>query len=191
MFGYGSLVHREALESFLGHELDGDLFGVGSLRGYRRAWNVARDNRRSGHSESYRHRDGRRHEGTVTVLGIEAAGEAWINGVFIGVTQEDLLKLDRREAMYERVEVTAAVDGAPGPGRIITYLPSPAFRRLHSDGVAAGVDAISRHYLDTVTTGFGRLGELDRYERTTSAPVSPVLDIAKPSNRPPNWGPEV
>ncbi len=141
VFGYGSLV----AESGRGH--------VATLRGHRRVWGVAMDNRRDlpGY-KSYRLRsDGSRPAVYVAFLDIEPDGAGSVAGLCMPVADGELAELDDRERNYDRVDVTAAIDGARG--RVWAYRGSEAGQARLREGLAAGCAAISRDYLDGVLRG--------------------------------------
>src|SRR5919198_5063250 len=96
VFGYGSLTHGGGTPA--------------RLHGYRRAWNVAMDNRATipGY-KYYVDAAGRRPEVFVTFLNL-VPGDG-VDGV---VFDADRAVLDARERNYRRVDVSDALD-VPGP----------------------------------------------------------------------------
>jgi hypothetical protein len=141
VFGYGSLVAAHAR----GH--------VATLRGHRRIWGVAMDNRRDlpGY-KSYRLRaDGSRPAVYVAFLDVERDPAGELGGICMPVTDRELLALDDRERNYDRVDVTDAIDEARG--RVWAYRGSIAGRERLRRGLASGRAAVSREYLDAVLAG--------------------------------------
>jgi hypothetical protein len=135
VFGYGSLV------------ADGAGCVVAVLRGWRRCWGVAMDNRVDlpGY-KSYRLRsDGSRPAVSVAFLDIVRDPSSAITGICIPVDGRRLAELDARERNYERLDVTSAVDG--DHGTVWAYVGSGDGRaRLH-DGLGRGRAVVSRDYL--------------------------------------------
>jgi hypothetical protein len=150
VFGYGSLA-GEHLRC-----------PVARLRGWRRVWGVAMDNRVDvpGY-KSYRLRcDGSRPATFVAFLDIEADPEGAVGGVCMPVREEDLAALDRRERNYDRVDVTDAITPRPD-GRVWAYRGSADGRARLRDGIAAGCAVVSRGYLDGVLAGLARIAPED------------------------------
>src|SRR5436190_2374812 len=117
VFGYGSLAGE--------HER----CPVARLRGWRRVWGVAMDNRVDvpGY-KSYRLRaDGSRPAVFVAFIDIEPDRVRVVTGVCMPVDPAGLSELDRRERNYDRIDVTAAIEGR-APGRVWAYRRSDAGR---------------------------------------------------------------
>lgn len=146
VFGYGSLVAGNER----GH--------VARLRGHTRVWGVAMDNRVDipGY-KSYRLRsDASRPAVFIAFVDIEPDPAGVVTGVCMPVADAELLALDERERNYDRIDVTDAVDGAPG-GRVFAYRGSQDGRgRLH-EGVAAGQAAVGHEYLAAVVAAVGAI----------------------------------
>jgi hypothetical protein len=162
VFGYGSLVS----------------IGVGRravLRGHRRVWGVAMDNRRDLEGyKSYRLRtDGSRPAVFVAFLDIVQDPGTDTEGVLVAVDEMALAELDARERNYERIDVSAAFDDAPG--RIWTYRGSPAGRARLKRGDLERCVVVDRTYLAAVRAGFAAHGiDVD----IDPAPL-PVLDLER------------
>jgi hypothetical protein len=161
VFGYGSLVAELAR----GH--------VATLRGHRRVWGVAMDNRRDlpGY-KSYRLRaDGSRPDVFVAFLDVEPDPACSVTGVCVRVDDDDLRALDGRERNYQRVDVSAAIDGCE-PGRVFAFLGTGAGRARLREGLAQGRAVVGRAYLDGVRAGVAAIAGDD------PAVVEPPLGIA-------------
>ena len=105
IFGYASLVAAPSVARAV-------------LRGHRRVWGVAMDNAVEvpGY-KVYALPDGTRPPLAVAFLDLEDADGAEVEGALLAVDAPGLAALDARERQYERVDVTALVDPAPGgPG---------------------------------------------------------------------------
>jgi cation transport regulator ChaC len=166
VFGYGSL-------------LAGADGGVPCrLRGFRRAWNVAMENRRTipGYKYYLDERD-ERPEVFVTFLNVLADGGGSVNGVALEVGADALAALDRREFSYERFDVTPSVEGDLGGGAVYAYLGRCAARARFERGRRSGRAVVSRAYVDNVRAGFAAHGMLDEFERTTEPLELPAREL--------------
>jgi cation transport regulator ChaC len=177
VFGYGSLVSPLSLEITLGREVPREpgWWAPAELHGYGRSWNYGSLTTRATWEV-----DGRRVErGLVVSLGLVDAPLS-CNGVIVRVNRDDVARLDRRERDYDRVDVTDRIDaGGEVDGRVVTYVPRPGavlrYERYRDHGRAA----ISRRYVDLVTSAFEALGpsHRERYAETTMAPDVPIVDL--------------
>jgi gamma-glutamylcyclotransferase (GGCT)/AIG2-like uncharacterized protein YtfP len=169
VFGYGSLV----AEHERGH--------VAILRGHRRIWGVAMDNRRDldGYKSYRLRRDGSRPQVFVAFLDIEPDPACAVTGLCMPVDERALRALDRRERNYRRIDVTEAIAGARGRGRVWAYRGSEAGRARLRDGIACGRAAVSRDYLDGVLAGIAAIApdEVAAVERSPRPAGLVVLDL--------------
>jgi len=170
VFGYASLVAELAG----GH--------VARLRGRRRVWGVAMDNTRDlpGY-KSYRLRsDGSRPAVFVAFVDIEHDPASAVTGVCAAVDAADLAALDDRERNYDRIDVTAVIDGCP-PGRVWTYRGSDAGRARLREGRARGTAVVSRDYLDGVVAGLAAFApdEMPAAQRSAREGGLAVLDLER------------
>ncbi len=179
VFGYGSLVAGEFIPS---RERHAQGF-VADLRGMRRGWGVAMDNRVDlpGY-KCYLDRDGGRPAVSVCFLDIDLddSSGACVNGVCLPVGTAELAALDRRERNYDRIDVSDRLPGARG-ARVWTYRGSAEGRARFDDGVRAGTAVIDAGYLAAVRAGFAGLGVA---EWETCAPSLdpgglPVLELMR------------
>lgn len=164
VFGYGSLAAAPEREVAHGGF-------VTELRGHRRRWGVAMDNRRDlpGYKWYRLRATGERPAVFVAFLDV-VAGEGAVNGLCLPVDATTLARLDARERNYDRVEVTEQVAGAQG--RVWTYAGSAAGRARLARGVREGRALVSREYADDVEHGFRTLGPeaLAAYRASTDPP---------------------
>jgi len=189
LFAYGSLVNAESAAATLGRVPEPI---PASLRGWRRSFTLARDNRRS--EKTFAHVVDGSLPDWILSLNVERAAPAaeGPNGALIGVSEAELVRLDLREVRYERHEVTAEV-AAPGAqrfDRIVTYVARS--ERFCARPPAGAV--ILRSYVDAVERAFAGLGrgELDAYRRTTQAPPVEIVEgelvrDAIPAGNPRAW----
>jgi Gamma-glutamyl cyclotransferase, AIG2-like len=173
VFGYGSLAAA----------LDGGA-RVATLRGHRRRWGVAMDNREAiPDYKRFVDAHGAHPAVHVAFLDLAAGGNGdAVNGVCRPVTARQLAALDARERNYERVDVTALMDDPTHPpGRVWAYVGSAAGRARLEAGRRAGCAVVSREYLDLVLRGFARLGaaELTRFHAGTDLDDLPVRDLRR------------
>ncbi len=170
VFGYGSLA-GEHLRC-----------PVARLRGSRRVWGVAMDNRLDvpGY-KSYRLRcDGSRPPVFVAFLDIEPCADSVVTGVCMPVDAGDLAALDARERNYDRIDVTAHIAGGPG-GRVWVYRGSAAGRARLSAGLAEGRAVVSREYLERVRAGIAAIapGEARDVARAVARTGLEVLELER------------
>jgi gamma-glutamylcyclotransferase (GGCT)/AIG2-like uncharacterized protein YtfP len=173
VFTYGSLVTRAARRA--------------TLRGHRRVWGVAMDNRAAvpGY-KVYEEPDGSRPPVHVAFLDLEPAGRGdAVNGALLPVDAAALAALDERERQYERVEVTAAVAPVAGGGvggRVWAYMGRRTGRARVDLGRRGGAAVvIQRAYLELVDRAFRALGadEHARFRASTEPPPFPVRELAR------------
>jgi hypothetical protein len=171
VLGYGSLVvpgHPRA-----------------ALRGHRRVWGVAMDNRVvvPGY-KVYVDAESARPAVAVAFLDVEPDPEpgTCVTGTLLAVDAAALAALDRRERQYDRVDVTALVTGAPAGSRVWVYAGAPAGRARAQTGrtLGAGV-VIQRAYLERVERAHDALGAgaLQAYRAATEPPPFPVVDLER------------
>lgn len=179
VFGYGSLVSRASFEQTLGRSIPHGHSHPAVLHGFGRRWNYASPRRRGSWITS----EGAVEGGTVVCLGVAAADGETANGSVIAVSDDELAGVDRREADYDRVDVTdlVEIDGTTSRrGRVVTYVPRAAAVERFRLARAAGAAAVERRYWDLVVDAFAAFGRsaLDRYHATTPVPDVPIADVA-------------
>lgn len=166
MLGYGSLLLRESIAKSLGRPYVGPLHAV-ELDGWTRRWNVAMANRAffgvtADGSELWP-------ECILYLNMVRAQAGAAINGVVMVVRQEDLPSFDRRESIYDRVDVAASVRGLTMPAGtpVYAYAGQPehlvtAYTRLPEMG-------LRQSYLDGVQRALAQMPESyrERFAKTT------------------------
>jgi cation transport regulator ChaC len=166
VFGYGSLLadRRGALCR---------------LRGHRRCWDVAMDNRETipGYKVYVDPETGVQPPVHVAYLALRPDPRAHVSGVALEVTAGELAALDRRERNYDRRDVSDLLD-AELDGPVWAYVGSAAGRQRLAVGRANGTAVVSARYLEDVRRGFDALGLLADFEATTDPldlPVVPLL----------------
>lgn len=148
------------------------------LRGHRRRWQVAMDNRRDlpGYKYYVDAATGERPGVFVAFLDLAPDPAATVNGVLLPVEAGALADLDARERNYKRREVTEHVD-PPVEGRVWAYFGTAAARARFE----RGEPVVSRAYLELVRERFAQLGpgELHRFDASTDAPPVPTRDLLR------------
>jgi hypothetical protein len=147
VFGYASLV------------TDGGPGQVTSMAHVRRTWGVATDNTLGipGYKMYLLRKDGSRPAVFVAFLDLLPAPGSSVNGVVRPVSAAALDLLDRRERNYDRVDVTASIESAPG--RVWAYLGSAEGRERLRRARQEGNAVVSRDYERKVRDGFRALGK--------------------------------
>jgi cation transport regulator ChaC len=170
VFGYGSLVSTESIESTLRRGIDRSTFEYAQLRGWKRAWNVGSD-KQSHPERTFRLEDGSEFDGLTVVLGIERSGSGHrCDGSVFCVTRQDLNLLDVRERNYERIEVTDLISWAGKPDNRVVYTYCPravAVAKIDDAKASHRPINVRKGYKELVETAFDQIGRLDSYRRTT------------------------
>jgi hypothetical protein len=170
VFGYGSLM-----------ALPGAV--PARLRGYRRVWGVAMDNRVAipGY-KVYELPDGTRPPVSVAFLDLREGDDIVIDGALIAVDDARLAELDGRERQYERIDVTTEIEGAP-LGTVWSYVGRAEGRaRVAAGRAGRSMVVVQRDYVERVERAFGAQGPdvLARYRATTELPPPfPALELAR------------
>ena len=169
VFGYASLVS------------DGAPGHVARMRDVRRGWGVATDNTLGipGYKMYLRRTDGSRPAVFVAFLDLIAAPGDSVNGVLRPVSADELELLDARERNYDRTDVTAAIDSAPG--RVWAYLGSTAGRERLRRARQEGLAVVSRDYERKVHEGFRALGqsEYEAFLASSELDGLPIWDLER------------
>jgi cation transport regulator ChaC len=151
VFGYGTLARGDGIPA--------------RLRGYRRAWNVAMDNRETIPGYKYYVDEAGARPGVfVTFLNL-VPGDA-VDGVVLAV--DDFAALDARERNYARVDVTSSLDVDLG-GCVQAYVGTDDGRARFETGRRAGDAVVARSYLEQVRAAFGHV----------EPPPVPVRDLTR------------
>jgi len=188
VFGYGSLISRASLESTLRGRYARPLFEC-EVDGWRRTWDVAMPN-----AAFYADTPaGRLVPASILYLNVTRAGAAAaVNGVLIALSPDQLEAMDRREWIYDRVDVTGEVRGVRVTGGpAFAYVAKPEY--VLRDVARQEDAAVRASYLAIIETGLAELGPACRaaYERSTE-PVPAHLVIADrfdPDAAPPRRSP--
>jgi gamma-glutamyl AIG2-like cyclotransferase len=154
------------------------------LRGRRRAWGVAMDNRIDvpGYKHYRLRSDGSRPAVCVAFLDLlDDDPSASTTGVCVPVDSAQLPIIDHRERNYERIDVTRCLaDGAPA-GVVWAYVGTPTGRRRLQDARERGRAVISRDYLERTRAAFAALGPaaLAQFDAGAAVGDLPVWDLER------------
>jgi cation transport regulator ChaC len=173
LFGYGSLISMRSVERTLGRRYDGPYITC-ALRGWRRAWDIAMPN-----STFYAETNsGRMYPHSILYLNVRREPGRLLNGVLFRVDAPELADFDRRESIYDRVDVTADLERlqvAGGPAYV--YVGRPQYRL--EEAPAPEIAAVRATYLAILEDGFAAHGPEFRAEyEASSDPVPSRLIIA-------------
>ena len=186
VFGYGSLASVEELARQAGRPLRPDDWVLGSLRGYRRCWNVAMDNLVDvpGYKYYVDPRTRRRPPVFVTFLNLRPSPEDAVNGVLARVPPSELRRIDARERNYERIDVTDVVQPWLS-SRVWTYRGSAAARERYDKAARMDAAVIDEHYYRRVQEAFRNHGEqaVNDYLASTDQPSAPLQALRTVSLR--------
>jgi dephospho-CoA kinase len=170
VFGYGSLLDRQARATAQ----------IAHLAGYRRVWNVARDNSVDlpGYNFYVDPRDGSRPDVFVTFLNIVPSPGGRVNGLLFPVTAEELAALDIRERNYERIDVTESVE-EPASGRVWAYVGLDEAIARHERGTREHRAVIRRAYYEAVLENCAAAGPgaQQEFDESTDPPTCPIVNL--------------
>jgi len=154
------------------------------LRGRRRDWGAAMDNRLDvpGYKHYRLRADGSRPDVCVAFLDLFDDPAACTHGLCVPVDDAQLPAIDQRERNYERIDVTSAV--TPARGTVWAYVGSATTRRRLRRARATGTAVVSRDYLERTRAAFAALGPAALADFETSAAVGdlPVWDLQRFEN---------
>ena len=163
VFGYGSLINPASVNRTLGRAEPPSDMRVAELSGYQRCWQLLVARRFTDDPP-----------GVLTpciVLDIVRHDGAAMNGVLVPVSRAELALLSRREAKYDRVDVTDHI--TPTPDRTVyTYIGRPQHTRPPADAAIPGV------YMKIITDAFALWGKAfaERFVATTQPHDWPIRD---------------
>jgi hypothetical protein len=170
MIGYGTLMSLPSMEQTLGHKYEGPAYHV-HVRDYIRGWAYRRPNNdpqaNSAEAEKIDAcflRNNKRipFDGTVN-LNIYPEKNGKINCILYLLTKEDLLKIDKRESGYQRVDVTDKIEEYDFlGGRVYIYEGLPEYPDTSSSDPQKYI--IIKEYVDQVTMACDSIGKEFRVE---------------------------
>jgi cation transport regulator ChaC len=152
LVGYGSLLSLPSLERTLGRTYTGPFLPC-TVRGWRRTWDAAMPNR-TFHEERP---GGPMTPETILYLNVRRDPPTSLRSIVFVVDPEELEAYDRRESIYDRVDVTDELDVRVEGGRAYIYVCRPEHCLADVDSAERG--AIRATYLRIVENGLAQLGE--------------------------------
>jgi len=181
VFGYGSLVDVENLQKYLNRSLSDSFdFVFCYLKGYRRCWNIAMDNRIDLPNYKYYvdKKTGNRPEGFVAFLNIRPHKGNNIIGILFGASEKDLQGLDKRGRNYRRMDITNLIE-TPVDGKAWVYIGLDEAEKRYQEGLIKDNVIVSQSYFNSVYNAYLSLGEevLSNYIATTDVLEVPILDL--------------
>lgn len=167
IFGFGSLLSVSSLERTLGRRYQKPSVTC-TITGWKRRWNITEPNQHIYATEA----TGRFFPDRILFLNIEESYPGQVlNGLLLFMRKHDLLTLDRRESVYNRIEITDQINEfTVRRGTIYTYV-----------GMAEHVDeminspreaAVQQSYLDTIEQALQNHGP--SFRKTYEASTEPV-----------------
>jgi hypothetical protein len=172
LVGYGSLLSLPSLERTLGRTYTGPFLPC-IVRGWRRTWDAAMPNR-TFHEERP---GGPMTPETILYLNVRRDPLTDLPAILFVVGPQELEAYDRRESIYDRVDVTGEVNVKTEGGRAYIYVCRPEYCLSGVDSAEKG--AVRAEYLRIVENGLAELGEdfRQRYMASTDAvPEHLVID---------------
>ncbi len=173
LVGYGSLLSVASMERTLGHPYAGP-WHVVRVNGWRRGWDVQMPN------TQWAYRDGDRSvtPERVVYLNVRPQTNAHINGALFVITADEMSLFDQRESVYDRVDVTSAIEGVHITGGAAwMYVAQTQFVWRQPSQPPGAI--IRRSYVEILETAHAELGDAFRreYDATTDAlPTHLVVD---------------
>jgi hypothetical protein len=168
MFGYGSLILLESMQRTLGRRYEGERYDC-SLRGWKRVWTSLYPNEKvyflgPGGERSY--------PKNILYLNIsEAPASMSVNGVVYIISEPELEAFDKREAVYDRIDVAAGLsDLNVAGGPVWVYVGKAPYVMI--DPLPLMEAAIRASYLDIIEKGLAEMGpEFRRHYEGSSEPA--------------------
>lgn len=187
MIGYGSLMSVKSMEQSLGHEYVGSIYRV-HLKGFIRAWTsyrlfndpkVVKSNSPGFYGFLLQDNDSIPFDGIVQ-LNVEHKRRSQINCVLYLISEEDLVKFDKREYGYERIDVTDKIDEYNISGNKV-YIYQQPHGYYDKALIDKGRFVLVKEYVDMITQACDEIGEDFRqeFDRSTLPPVTQIFQSNK------------
>jgi len=170
IIAYGSLISLPSMEQTLGHKYEGPVHQV-HLTGYERAWTCLRPNNDPLANsvgiekiDAFFLRDNERVPFIGTVqLNIHPKKKGRINCILYLITHEELLRFDKREYGYRRVDVTDKIEEFHfRGGKVYVYEGLPG--RTGGSSPDKGTYILIKEFVDLVTGACDAIGKNFRGE---------------------------
>jgi hypothetical protein len=187
MVGYGSLMSLKSMESTLGHKYSDSSYLI-HLKGFIRAWTSYRplndpipNNPKAPQFYGFilQNNDSIPFDGIVQ-LNVESQEDSKINCILYLLSKEDLIKFDKREIGYERIDVTDRVEeyNILG-GKVYVYQQAPHYYDKSTLNLTKYI--LIEDYVNMITQTCDGFGENFRteFEKSTLQPSSQVVPSQK------------
>jgi cation transport regulator ChaC len=170
LFGYGSLLSIRSLERTLGRTYDGPFLPC-TITGWRRSWDAAMSN------DIYftDTEDGPMYPENILYLNIRRDSGTRLNGVVFMVDEAELANFDKRESIYDRVEISRELNPIVTNGPAFVYVCKPEHQLSEVGSPRQG--AIRASYIDIVQTGLSAFDDEFRgaYLASTDRPPEHLI----------------
>jgi hypothetical protein len=187
MIGYGTLISLQSMEQTLGHKYEGSVHQV-HLTGYERAWTCLRPNNDPQANalgiekiDAFFFRENERVPfiGTVN-LNIHPKKKGRINCILYLITNEELLRFDKREWGYRRVDVTDKIKEFRFRGGKV-YVYEGLTPRPDRSSPDKGTYILIKEYVDLVASACDSIGKSFRneFDKSTKACAYEVVPFKK------------
>ena len=172
IFGYGSLLSQKSMEATLGRNYDGEMVAC-RLDGWRRTWDIAMPNQQF-FTET---EQGRVYPENILYLNIGPDPLCSMNGVAFVVRADDVAGFDKREWIYDRIDISSQVRDIRLSSELWAYVGKPEYRMTGEQDFHKA--AVRASYLAIVEEGLASWDDEFRtqYRRSTD-PVPTRLVIA-------------
>ncbi len=161
VFGYGSLINPKSVQKTLGRELRIEDLLVGRIHDHVRKWQLV----------DWVIIEGFNEERSVPAVFLDLVRHegAWVNGILIPLSKEELHKMDQREKNYDRIDVSNLIEPEVD-GQTYTYMGKKdhinpprescvlvQYEALVEEGLRFWGKAFEQHYYkSTLPHGFPR-----------------------------------
>lgn len=183
MIAYGSLISLSSMEQTLGHKYEGPIQVV-HLTGYERVWTCLRPINdplaiaagKEKIDAYYLHDKERVPFIGAVELNIHPKKKGRINGILYLITNEELLRFDKREWGYRRVDVTEKIEEFRfRGGKVYIYEGLP--ERLGGPSTMKGTYILIKEFVDLVTSACDALGKnfRDEFDKSTRPCIYQVV----------------
>jgi len=170
LVGYGSLILKSSMERTLGQPYSGKRYEC-HLRGWKRCWDALYPNR----NFYFVKEDGKRcFPENILYLNIRRSHEL-LNGVLYVIPEAELPGFDKREWVYDRVNVAADLSDLTVEGDVWAYVGKPSC--VMTEPLALEQAAIRSSYLKIVSAGLDEFDASFRHQYEQSSEQAPEANI--------------
>jgi len=179
VFGYGSLVSPSKLAKFLHRNkplVENEDYFCLELKGYKRLWNIVRDNSGQMGYKQYVLPDGSLPAESILLINISPYKNSVVNGVAFKVSQQELNTLDNRERNYVRVDVSKSLSKKIGQCYAFLGKKEAVDRYMKADKHNF---VINKDYYSMIENGFKEISAdfYKNYKKTTIQPDAKLIKL--------------